>query len=208
MNIKYFLILILLINNILCISQNSHTYKTGDFVFQIGVGDFENAIINSTNDIQELSFSHVGIIYIEKDSIYVLESVPDKGVLKSSYLDFFKNSSHIIVGRLKSEFKYTIPTAINLIFKLMGKSYDFAFLPNNDKYYCSELIQTTFIDSLGNFLFAPIPMSFKDAKTGQIIAFWTEYFEKLGIKIPEGELGSNPTNISQSDKIEIIFQEK
>jgi len=75
---------------------------------------------------------------------------------------------------------------------LIGKPYDNAFLPENDAYYCSELIQTAFGD-----LFESKPMNWRD-KEGNLPEYWIKHFKELGMPVPEGVPGTNPTDLSRS----------
>ena len=52
--------------------------------------------------------------------------------------------------------------------------------------------------------FSAVSNDFKDPQTDAFFPAWVEYYEELGQKIPEGELGLNPGSISRSDKIEIL----
>ena len=158
--------------------------KTGDILFQIGNGsDFEEAVIGSTSDIYDKNYSHCGVIYFENDSIFVLEAETENGVVKTNFDDFYRNSKHLVVGRLKPDYQYIIDNAILRVLKLIGKKYDFIFSDENDDYYCSELIQKTFTDNNNNPIFETIPMTFKDKITNETIPYWIEYFEKLNTEI-------------------------
>ncbi|MBQ4440897.1 MAG: hypothetical protein IJT61_05530 [Bacteroidales bacterium] len=75
---------------------------------------------------------------------------------------------------------------------LVGKSYDIVFLPDNDAYYCSELIQVAFGD-----IFPSKPMNWRDAE-GNLPEYWIKHFEELGAPVPEGVPGTNPTDMSRS----------
>ena len=188
------------------VSQICFKLQTGDILFQIGKGsDFENAVINSTLDIYDKSFSHCGVVYLENDTIFILEAETEKGVVKTIFEDFYNKSKHLIVGRLKDDYQYVINNSISKILTLIGKKYDFIFSSENDDYYCSELIQINFTDSNNNPIFETIPMTFKDKSTNKIIPYWIEYFEKLNAEIPEGKQGSNPTHLSKSEKIELTL---
>ncbi|MDR2084436.1 MAG: hypothetical protein LBP67_05525 [Bacteroidales bacterium] len=178
--------------------------QTGDFLFQVGKGsDFEKAIVSSTQRLENLNFSHVGVVYIE-DDIFVLEAEPDKGVVKSTLKEFIENGDITVVGRLKEEYQYTIPDAINRILKHIGGPYNFTFQVLGEGLYCSELIQKNFILNNGEHLFEPISMSFRNNDTGEIHDFWIQYYDKYGVSIPEGEDGSNPNMIATSQHIYII----
>ena len=65
-------------------------------------------------------------------------------------------------------------------------------MPDNDAYYCSELIQVAFGD-----LFESKPMNWRDAD-GQLPEYWVKHFEKLGSPVLEGVPGTNPTDMSRS----------
>jgi hypothetical protein len=47
-------------------------------------------------------------------------------------------------------------------------------------------------------------MTFKSPKSKDYFEVWADYYKKLNIKIPEGQLGCNPGGISTSDKLKII----
>jgi len=49
-------------------------------------------------------------------------------------------------------------------------------------------------------------MTFVDPKTGQPHAFWVRYYAALGVRVPEGEIGSNPGDLSLSDKLSRMTQ--
>src|SRR5574344_2432454 len=206
---KNYLVLFFIFVSTICFSQKVHKYCDGDFLFVADdESDFEKAVNNSTKKDFEFSFSHVAIIKIENDSIFVLEATPDKGVTKTSFLDFYNNSKHITVGRLKSKYNTIIKKSLENIEKLIGKEYDNYFDADNDKYYCSELIQQNFLDNNGNHIFEPIKMTFKNSSDNANNDFWEKYFEKLNSDIPEGKNGSNPNSIYNSINVDIIFIEK
>jgi hypothetical protein len=112
----------------------------------------------------------------------------------------------VVVGRLKPAFYRLIPSAIREAFALKGKPYDKVFAINNDSFYCSELIYEIFLRANNDRpVFALQPMTFKDPDTGATLPAWKQYFSKLGISVPEGELGINPGGISRSSVLSIIY---
>ena len=47
-------------------------------------------------------------------------------------------------------------------------------------------------------------MTFEDPDTGRIFPAWKEYFEELKVPIPQGNLGTNPGNISCPHILSIV----
>jgi hypothetical protein len=109
------------------------------------------------------------------------------------------------VGRLKQEYREHITQALAHAENLLGKPYDYVYSPDNDAYYCSELVMLSFLDIQNMPIFEPVRMNFRGAD-GKIPTYWIEYFEKFNSEIPENCLGSNPGSLSKSDKIEIVFR--
>jgi len=188
--------------------------QTGDIVFQDGSKtDFNDAVKNVTSSWDGRHFSHCGIVFIdstkEVPEIYVIEALFE-GVQATLFSDFLlrntdkNNNPKVVVGRINDSLNYSIPAAIENAKKMIGADYDFAFDFENDKYYCSELIYFSFFDRYGNHIFETNPMTFINQKTQQTDENWIEYFEKLGIEIPEGKEGISPGGISKSKFLTII----
>jgi hypothetical protein len=191
--------------------QAGFAWEEGDVLFQDGdCGDFCDAIREVTDGYGGRDFSHNGLLVRENDSWMVLEAV-SRGVVLTPLDSFLnravdeKGNPKIVVGRLKQEYKSLIPPAITYARTHLGKGYDDAFDFGNDEYYCSELIHVAFKTAReGKDLFEPKPMTFLDPETGLLFPIWEDYFFKLGIEVPEGELGLNPGSMSLSPVLEII----
>ncbi len=194
------------------ISSNRSLFElqTGDILFQdLDSDPLCDAIEIVTPGFKGSNLSHIGIVNKSKrNEITIIEALP--GGVKKTHLDTFLNRSFdinknpkVIVGRLKMEYQYTIPKAISFILDQIGKEYDDAFLINNEKYYCSELIFEAFSQ---DSIFKLIPMTFLDPKTNKTQKIWIEYYKKLNIKIPEGEPGINPGVMSLCNKIDIVHR--
>lgn len=209
------LIIFLVFLGILCSCKN-HTsdtnflFQSGDLIFQVTEeSDFAKAIHNSTGKRRNISFSHVGIIYLLNDSIFVIDAIPGDGVRKIRLEDFLNESAKskdgkplVCIYRCKDlEFaKVAVQNAV----KYIGYNYDSAFLQNNNTFYCSELIYECFVKD-GKYLFETVPMNFKD-KTGNFDPFWIEYYRKLDIPIPQDYPGTNPNQISENKNISEVFR--
>lgn len=153
--------------------------------------EMEKAINASTG-----SYTHVALV--ERDNngnIWVLEADPQNGVQRIRFNDWVNdNHSQYDVYQLTEPFDTA--DVIARAKQLLGQRYDDAFLPDNGKLYCSELIYECFWKN-GQPLFTARPMNWRDIN-GEIPNFWTAHFQKLGIPVPEGVLGTNPTDLARS----------
>lgn len=209
---KIYILIILFITPLSFVFSQNFEPKNGDLIFQEscsgGVGD---AIKGVTTSIDENKFTHVGIVYVDpKDSsIYVLEATTPKVSLTPLREYLYPESEECfpksVVGRLKPEYLHLIPEALNYGITLIGKEYDYGYVLNNDKYYCSELVYEILkYANAGDEVFPLNVMTFESANTGEIMTGWAEYFDSRDLPVPEGEPGINPGAMSRSDVIDII----
>ena len=207
--LKYFVPVFLFLFCADTTSVDSFHLQTGDLLFQVGKDRMSEAIAGVTFGKNDINYTHVGIVFVKNDTIFVIEAISsgvsktllDTFLLRSAY---FEEKPIVAVGRLKQEYREFIPQAIVRAKNLLGKPYDFVFCPDNDAYYCSELVEVSFLDRENIPIFEPISMNFRDAG-GNLPAYWIEHFEKHNAVIPENRQGSNPGDLSKSDKIEIIY---
>ena len=208
--LKYFIHIFVFLFCACTTSIDSFRLQTGDLLFQVDKGRMSEAIAKVTIGENNINYTHVGIVLVKNDTIFVIEAIPsgvsetllDTFMLRSATL---KEKPIVAVGRLKQEYRNVIPNAIVRAENLLGKPYDFVFCPDDDAYYCSELVEVSFLDKQNKPIFEPISMNFRDTD-GNLPAYWIKHFEKYNAIIPENSLGSNPGNLSQSDKIEIIYR--
>jgi len=189
---------------------DSFRLQTGDLLFQVGEGRMNEAIADVTFGEGNINYTHVGIVFVKNDTVFVIEAIT-AGVSKTLLDTVLMRSAHfsekpiVAVGRLKQEYRDLIPQAIVRAKNLLGKPYDFVFCPDNDAYYCSELVEVSFLNSQNMPVFEPVSMNFRDAD-GNLPTYWIEHFEKHNAAIPENRPGSNPGDLSRSDKIEIVYR--
>lgn len=175
--------------------------QTGDLIFQCeSDSEFSKAIANSTsNDYDSIKFIHVGIIEIVNDSVNVIEASSEQGVRIITLERFLEKTPKIngkpgvVIKRLNLDFP--VDEAIRRAKTHLGEPYDWWYLPDNGKLYCSELVYESYLDSDGKPIFKTIPMNFRNPD-GSMPEFWIKLFEELGQPIPEGLPGTNPNNLS------------
>lgn len=85
----------------------------------------------------------------------------------------------------------------------LGKPYDFWFLPDNDCFYCSELVWASYLTDDGLPRFQARPMNFR-AADGSMPPYWTELFARLGEPIPEGVPGTNPNDLARDPQLRLV----
>lgn len=185
--------------------------KNGDLLFQANKPDaFNHAVEKAEAGYRQMEFSHVGIVNVEHGDTMVIEAV-FSGVRQCPLRDFLDHAvqingkPYVLVGRLKQPSERYADAAVNKAKTLIGKPYDVAFLPDNDQFYCSELVYYCYRNAKNQPLFTAKPMSFKDAATGDFFPAWVQFFDSLKLAIPEGIPGTNPNGLSNDPAIDIIY---
>ena len=176
-----------------------NTLQTGDLLFlNENKSAMEKAITASTGE-----YTHVALVERDSaDDVWVIEASPKKGVQRIPYSQFERENILGFFGGNIDIYRLTVPfdtaAVIARAKKLVGKPYDNAFLPDNDAYYCSELIQVAFGD-----IFPTKPMNWRDDE-GNLPEYWIKHFEEFGIPVPEGVPGTNPTDMSRSPLLKML----
>lgn len=156
--------------------------RDGDLLFVTGSSEVDQAIQTSTG-----RFSHVGIYMNGK----VYHASFPNGVEKLALADF-----------LKSEYRYHVYTPQILdkedlyrrAEELLGLPYNSSFYPNGEGFYCSQFISAIFP------VFEEIPMEFGDGLQ-EVSDFWKDYYHSLGVEVPLGQLGTNPSQLAESEQL-------
>jgi hypothetical protein len=205
---KYPLILLFLLlgMNVKSSAQQKIQLKSGDLIFQdLDCGGMCDAIEAVTQGYDGHKFSHVGLVNRMGKTITVIEALG--GGVRMIPLDSFvkRTKNTMYVGRVKKQYTRYVKKAITFSVKQIGLPYDDAFIYNNGKYYCSELIYDAFLYANHNKPFFTLePMTFKKPSSSEYFPVWVDYYKKLGTAIPEGKPGCNPGGLSRSDKIDIV----
>jgi len=189
---------------------SSFSLQKGDLLFQANVvSEKVKAIQGAGEGYKGLKFSHVGILDINYKDTLVIEATTG-GVRCVKLEKFFEDSEYIngkpfvYVGRLKPQYSDIIPYSIERAKEKIGLPYDSVFLPNNNAYYCTELVHDCYLDKENKPIFESKPMSFKD-RTDKFYDVWVKFYSKVGIPVPEGVEGTNPNDMSNSKSINIVY---
>lgn len=196
-----------------CLSYNTQAQdellpklQTGDLLFQnLDCGPLCDAIEAVTDGFDGHDFSHIGLVYVCNDSIYLIEAI-GKDVHLTPLVTFLKRSTNkVYAATVKEQYRKIATDAVAFALLQCGTPYDDAFLYNNGKYYCSEMVYDAFKKANHDKPFFQLqPMTFKIPGKHAFFPVWIEYYKDLGMPIPEGKAGINPGGISQSNKLVIL----
>lgn len=187
-----------------CSSSNKFGLSEGDLLFQgdaSGSG-LSGAISEVTQTDEKNKFSHIGIVTEADSEVFVLHADPVEGVLVEPLDSFLVDKDGARrpteAYRLKKPYRDGIDQAIERGKSMIGKPYNFSYVAEDPGYYCSELIWWAFKP---DSVFSLKPMNFKDEKTGEFHPRWVDYYDDLGMDIPQGKPGCNPNGMAASDKL-------
>ncbi len=173
-------------------------FQTGDLLFVEGSvsGAMEQAIMGSTG-----AMVHVGIVEVCHNGVFVIDADPNTGVSRRVLEDFLeaqKDKKGILpaIHPMRLAYNANLDSIVAKAKTLCGAEYDFTFLPDNGKYYCSELVYECFVVD-GRSLFEAVPMNFRNAEGG-FDDYWKELFDNQGLEIPQGVMGTNPDAMFRS----------
>lgn len=176
---------------------------SGDLLFRGASSEnISQAIDKVTQTSAETHFSHVGLVEILDSGVYVLHASPVGGSCEVSLKVFLHpkgDSVTVIAYRLKDPWQNSIPHAIIKAKQMLGKPYNFSYIMTDTSHYCSEFVYLAFAE---DSVFELNPMTFKDPKTHDFYPTWVDYYQKMGIEIPEGLPGCNPNGLAASNKLE------
>ncbi|MES2479166.1 MAG: YiiX/YebB-like N1pC/P60 family cysteine hydrolase [Bacteroidota bacterium] len=190
--------------------DNYGKLRSGDLLFQdLDCGPLCDAIEQVTKSYGGRHFSHIGLVSIEADSIYIIEAIGSK-VQRTALSVFVQRSKNeILLGRVKKGYKKIALTAVEVARQKIGIPYDDAFVYDNGKYYCSELLYDAFKEANQNKDFFLLrPMTFKQPNSDTFFPVWVQYYQELKMPIPEGWAGINPGGISLSPNLVMYFYKK
>ena len=143
------------------------------------------------------------------ESAYIIEASPEAGV-RVCPIDTLLEHAPKINGRpgvmvKRLEIDFPVEQAIARAKSYLGQPYDWTYLPDNGKLYCSELIYDSFLDVDGKHIFHAQPMNFR-ASDGTMPQFWIDLFEELKQEVPEGVPGTNPNDLSRDERLLEVYR--
>ncbi len=166
----------------------------GDLLFILPAAPNDITITTGTAD---LAADHVAICHRiggQRGPLYLIEAIPSAGVTLTPVDSLLSREPDVtlLVGSVAG---LNTAASVEHALRFIGRPYDHLFLPSDSAIYCSELVQRTFVDTGGAAVFPTIPMSFHDA-TGRVTDNWRQHYARHGLDVPEGQPGTNPTQLA------------
>ncbi len=130
-------------------SNQGLNLQDGDIIFQSSQSGQSLAVQLATKS----KYSHVGIIYVMENGIYVYEAVQPVKITPFNEWIKHGDGNHYVVKRLKNADKVLTPAIIQKM-KTAGekhnnKDYDLYFGWSDDRIYCSELVWKMYKEATG-----------------------------------------------------------
>lgn len=179
--------------------------QEGDLVFVTASRTgLSGAIDEATARVDTPGFDHVGLVAVTDGRSTVLHA--DTQGSREQPLTAFLDEAHgrgrqVVVYRLAPAQRATIPEAIATARSLLGKPYNATYLQSENSLYCSDLIERAF---RAHAVFALQPMNFRNTKTGEMPAYWTAFFARHGMPVPQGAPGTNPNDMAASPVLQRV----
>lgn len=183
-----------LLAGIAAASSCGPSLQNGDLAFVPAAdGAMDGAISAATSD-EKLNYSHVGIVEVSYDGMFIIEAEPEHGVVRTPLEDFRQSNGTVHFYRLKDGL--SAGDAVERAKEKLGLKYDYLYSPTAEAFYCSELVWACYLSD-GKPIFPSEPMNFK-AADGSMPEFWTKLFKSMDATIPQGEPGTNPNGLIKS----------
>ena len=186
---------LILLSAMLLGSAASAQIQPCDLLFFADTGGMSDAVRTSTGD-----YTHVAMVEsVTAGTVWIVDATQRYGVSRRPLTCKPGDKAFPDVYRLNVD----VDTAAVLARAraLVGRPYDDAFMPDNDAFYCSELIVYCYVGPDGRGIFPLQPMNWRD-KDGVMPQYWVDHFDALGMEVPEGVLGSNPSDLGRSPLLE------
>lgn len=181
-----------------------HHYQlqAGDIVFQSGEVGQAVAIKAATRS----RWSHVGLVFFERDTPWVLEAV--QPVKTTPLAEFIARSPRSFYAmRLKDDKlrldKKALVKAEQYARKQLGKPYDLHFRWSEKNMYCSELVWKVYKSALGLELCKPRRLSSCDLKHPAVQKLLRERYGRMD-QVPMQEWMVAPSDLAKSSLLEEV----
>ena len=193
-------------------ARQPESLHTGDLIF-VGIpadysldeNSMDAAISDATGSPDSLNLIHVAIAEVEGDQTWIIDATIKYGVDRhplDTFLTQFtlKDGSYPVFEVMRLKDDKVAGTAVERAKIFLGTPYDVAFLPDNGAFYCTELVQVSYLTEDGSRIFPSAPMNFKNAE-GEYPLYWQQLFALIGQSIPQDIPGTNPQAMARDPQL-------
>ena len=193
-------------------ARQPESLRTGDLIF-VGIPasysldstSMDAAIADATGAPDSLNLIHVAIAEVEGDQTWIIDATIKYGVDRhplDTFLTQFtlKDGSYPVFEVMRLKDDHVAATAVERAKIFLGTPYDVAFLPDNGAFYCTELVQVSYLTEDGTRIFPSAPMNFKNAE-GEFPLYWQQLFALIGQPIPQDIPGTNPQAMARDPQL-------
>ena len=193
-------------------ARQPESLRTGDLIF-VGIPasysldstSMDAAIADATGAPDSLNLIHVAIAEVEGDRTWIIDATIKYGVDRhplDTFLTQFtlKDGSYPVFEVMRLKDDHVAATAVERAKIFLGTPYDVAFLPDNGAFYCTELVQVSYLTDDGTRIFPSAPMNFKNAE-GEFPLYWQQLFALIGQPIPQDIPGTNPQAMARDPQL-------
>ena len=193
-------------------ARQPESLRTGDLIF-VGIpadysldgNSMDAAIADATGTPDSLNLIHVAIAEVEGDQTWIIDATIKYGVDRhplDTFLTQFtlRDGTYPVFEVMCLKDDRVAETAVERAKYFLGTPYDVAFLPDNGAFYCTELVQVSYLTEDGSRIFPSAPMNFKNAE-GEYPAYWQQLFAVIGQSIPQDIPGTNPQAMARDPQL-------
>lgn len=177
-------------------------YQSGDILFRGHLSSSLSQAIDAVTQTRDNHhYTHMGLVEVAGDTVWVLHAAPGKGVCKELLEEFcLDGKDSIVVGhyRVLDIPDQSVNDALAFANKQLGLPYNYSYILADEGFYCSELVYQAYAP---DSLFTLNPMTFIDPQTGDFHQGWIKHYQELGIAIPEGQPGCNPNGMAANERL-------
>jgi hypothetical protein len=124
--------------------------QQGDVIFRLSSTSVAGNLVDFSRGVANLSesdFSHAVLVMRADETGVLLVDVTAYGVERRYLIDWLMDhSNNIVVKRLRPAYRHLIPEVVRELEIVVANDslYDDSFTPDNDTYYCTELVDHIF----------------------------------------------------------------
>lgn len=182
--------------------------QEGDIIFRLGQTKLLGGLIDFSKEVAkatESDFSHAVLVYKINPDGAVLADITDTGIARRYVVDWYLDgTSNIVVKRLKPEYRSYTPLVLAKMKEQIEQDvlYDQKFNPNDDKFYCTELLDYCFRE-----VGLPLAdrMRIKDFPKYNLLFMFGCPIGGIDVNTKVAFVGNDKIGIFSSDKMEMIL---